>query len=66
MTPTKPPIGQLEDPSVAGLIAQAISAHKNGDLDTAEGLYRQVLGRVPDHAQALYLTGSLECQRGRF
>lgn len=46
------------------LFARALACHQSGDLDQAEGLYRQLLDRRPDHADALHLLGVLHHQRG--
>ncbi|HTI87999.1 MAG TPA: tetratricopeptide repeat protein [Alphaproteobacteria bacterium] len=46
------------------LLHQAVSAHRRGDLATAERLYAQVLHAAPDNADALHLSGVLAAQRG--
>ena len=43
----------------------AIGHHVAGRLAEAEAIYRQVLARSPDHAQALHLLGALACQVGQ-
>ena len=45
--------------------AQALTLHQRGQLGEAERLYRQVLARRPDHADALNLLGVLALQTGR-
>jgi predicted TPR repeat methyltransferase len=47
----------------AGL-PRAIEAHRSGDLDLAERLYRRALERRPDDANALHFLGLLTHQRG--
>jgi predicted O-linked N-acetylglucosamine transferase (SPINDLY family) len=42
----------------------ALGHHQAGRLAEAEGIYRQVLAQVPDHADALHLLGVLACQAG--
>src|ERR1700727_2786173 len=45
-------------------IQVAISHHQAGRLAEAEAIYRQVLARFPDYADALHLLGTLACQTG--
>jgi tetratricopeptide (TPR) repeat protein len=45
--------------SVSNLIARAIELHRAGDLLQAESLYRGILQKQPDHADALHLLGML-------
>jgi predicted O-linked N-acetylglucosamine transferase (SPINDLY family) len=44
----------------------ALGHHQAGRLAEAETLYRQVLARAPDHADALHLLGVLACQAGHW
>ncbi len=46
-------------------LAQAIQLHRQGQLDAAEVLYRQVLQRIPRQVDALHFLGVLTSQRGR-
>jgi protein O-GlcNAc transferase len=46
-------------------LAAGVSCHQAGDLAKAEGIYRQILARQPDHAHALHLLGALSHQKGR-
>lgn len=46
-------------------VAAALSLHQQGQLDEAEPIYRGVLERAPEHAQALSLLGTLCLQTGR-
>lgn len=43
---------------------KAVSLHRAGNIAGALELYRQLLGRFPDHADLLFLAGSAECQAG--
>jgi Tfp pilus assembly protein PilF len=52
-------------PSPDALVAQAIDAHKRGDLDAAERGYRAALAADPHHAHALHYLGVAAWQRGR-
>ena len=45
-------------------IDQAITLHESGRLNEAEAIYRRILARDPDHAQALHLCGVAQHQRG--
>lgn len=51
--------------TTAKRIAEGIARHQSGNLDDAEALYRSVLAREPDQADALHFLGLLEHQRGR-
>jgi Flp pilus assembly protein TadD len=44
--------------------AQAVREHQAGALDSAAALYESILGREPEHADALRLFGMLHHQRG--
>jgi predicted TPR repeat methyltransferase len=46
------------------LLQQALAAHRAGRLEEADGLYRQVLQRVPGEPMALYLLGLTCFHRG--
>jgi tetratricopeptide (TPR) repeat protein len=45
---------------------QALNLHRQGDLDRAELLYRQVLDESPDHPDATHLLGVVAHQRGQY
>lgn len=47
------------------LLRSALQRHRSGDLAAAEPLYHRILAGQPDHAEALYLLGSLHAQRGQ-
>jgi tetratricopeptide (TPR) repeat protein len=47
------------------VLAPAIEAHKEGRLDEAATVYRDVLAADPDHADALHLLGVVMHQMGR-
>ncbi|MGC9199494.1 MAG: tetratricopeptide repeat protein [Acidobacteriaceae bacterium] len=42
----------------------ALQHHRCGDLQQAEQIYRQILDRVPDHADVLHLLGMVAFQSG--
>ena len=45
-------------------LQQATAFHQQNQLDAAERLYREVIAGAPDHAEAMYLLGTLLTQRG--
>jgi Flp pilus assembly protein TadD len=45
---------------------RAVQLHRQGQLDQAELIYRQILDETPDHADALHLLGVVAHQRGHF
>jgi len=47
------------------LFQQARQLHESGDLQQAETLYRQILQHYPQHANTLYLLGTLAYQQGQ-
>lgn len=49
--------------AVAQTLERAIAHHKSGDLDQAEGLYREVIRVDPRHSDALHLLGLAAHQR---
>ncbi len=59
MNPPPTPI----DPD-AEVMERAVRLHKSGKFPEAEALYRQVIGRNPDHPDALHLLGVLAHQGG--
>ncbi len=50
--------------AVSQRFAAAVAHHQAGRLETAEGLYRQVLQVEPDHAEAINLLGVIAGQKG--
>jgi protein O-GlcNAc transferase len=50
--------------TVERAMQQAVEHHMAGRLAEAEGMYRQILGRFPDHPDALHLLGVLAGQTG--
>jgi predicted O-linked N-acetylglucosamine transferase (SPINDLY family) len=50
-------------PSAAQVVQQALALHRQGRLLEAEGLYRSVLARRPEHFEASYLLGMLKLQQ---
>lgn len=54
-----------EDISLDQAMAQAVTAHRAGNLTQAEAIYRQVLTAAPRHADALHLLGLIAIQVGR-
>ncbi len=51
--------------AAARLFETAAEAHRNGDLTTAETLYRNILARAPRHAPTLMQLGLLEQGKGK-
>lgn len=51
--------------NIAEVFAQAKQAHQAGRLQNAEGLYRTVLAKRPDHPEALHMLGALLARTGR-
>ena len=51
-------------PSAANLILEAVELHRQGELDQAEGKYRQALEQEPNHPDALNLLGMILIDRG--
>ena len=49
---------------VAAEIKRAVAAHQAGQLDVAEAGYRRVLAVMPDHPDALHLSGVVAHQTG--
>lgn len=47
-------------------LERAYAFHQQGELDQAEGLYRLLLQRTPDHFPSLHQLGVLNNQRGEF
>lgn len=45
-------------------LEQALAAHRQGQLDTAAALYRDILTGNPSHFDSLHLLGVIEMQRG--
>ncbi|HEY0847256.1 MAG TPA: tetratricopeptide repeat protein [Noviherbaspirillum sp.] len=63
--PSKAPAGPVRPaPSASEILTTAVQWHKQGHLDQAEVLYREVLKTMPDHADALQYLGMLNGQRG--
>ncbi|MDA0239730.1 MAG: tetratricopeptide repeat-containing glycosyltransferase family protein [Proteobacteria bacterium] len=48
----------------AGTLAEALSLHKNGQLDDAIPIYRQLIDRDPSDADAWYLLSTAAYQKG--
>src|SRR5580692_4529797 len=44
----------------------AVQLHRQGQLDQAELIYRQILDEMPTHADSLHLLGVVAHQRGHF
>ena len=51
--------------NVSELFAAATRRHRAGEVAQAAEIYRQILDRQPQHADALHLLGVIECQAGR-
>ena len=52
-------------PTPDSLVAGALTAHRRGDLDSAERDYRSALALSPEHPQAMHYLGVVAFQRGR-
>ncbi len=50
--------------SIGNLVAQGLQFHQRGDLVNAEQVYRIILQREPQHADALHLMGSVRGRQG--
>ncbi|MFO8032565.1 MAG: tetratricopeptide repeat protein [Desulfohalobiaceae bacterium] len=46
------------------LLKQALSLHRQGEIDRARSLYEQILEQEPGHAQALHMLGLIHYQGG--
>ncbi|HSS65298.1 MAG TPA: tetratricopeptide repeat protein, partial [Gammaproteobacteria bacterium] len=44
---------------------RAFEAHRSGDLDFAETIYREILSAQPENAHAIHLLGLIALQKGR-
>ena len=55
-----------QEETVAALLSQAVEAHRQGRMDDADGLYRQILAVSPEHFDALHMLGVLQAQRLNF
>ena len=51
-------------PGLEGALREAIGRHQVGDIRGAEQLYRRILGREPDNADAHHLLGMTDLQLG--
>jgi tetratricopeptide (TPR) repeat protein len=51
-------------PGVQSDFAQALARHRAGELQKAEDIYRAVLARNPQHADALHLLGLIASENG--
>lgn len=50
--------------TLAEALALAVGWQRAGELDAADGVYRQILAALPEQADALHFLGLLEFQRG--
>ncbi len=46
-------------------LSEAVGAHRAGQLERAEALYRKVLDKSPGHPEALYMLAALRLHQGR-
>ena len=58
--------GRRPGPPVAQTLRDAFQFHKAGQIQKAERLYRKILSKHPDNADANHLLGFLENERGHF
>jgi len=61
-----PPDDPNPPSTVEETLRAAIARHRQGALDEAEGAYKAVLSRRPEHPDALHLLGVVAFQRGRY
>jgi predicted O-linked N-acetylglucosamine transferase (SPINDLY family) len=54
----------VDQAQINQLLSAALTHHQRGELREAEPLYRQMLGAVPNHPDALHLLGVLARQTG--
>ncbi len=54
-----------QNPSDRRRLQEALAHHQAGRLDAAERLYREILARAPENADALHLLGLVAYQAGR-
>jgi len=52
-------------PALADLLEQAVSFHQSGQLHMASDLYQKILQIVPDHFDAMHLSGVIDMQVGQ-
>lgn len=48
------------------MLNEALALHRNGKLDEAEEIYRNLLDMAPEQTDVLNLLGTLACQKGAF
>ncbi|MBM3725393.1 MAG: tetratricopeptide repeat protein [Acidobacteria bacterium] len=51
-------------PAIAHQLSTAVHHHKAGRLDEAGTLYRRILAKEPDHAEAMHLLGLVSSENG--
>lgn len=51
---------------IAEQLSAGLSAHRAGQLEQAENVYREILKHQPDHPDALHLSGVIAHQRGDY
>jgi tetratricopeptide (TPR) repeat protein len=56
--------GQTPDEAAAAALLRAVQLHQAGRLAEAEAIYRHILAKSPQHADALHLLGLIAQQRG--
>lgn len=59
LSENKTPTAKIDE-----LVREAYQFHTSGDIDRAEAVYRKILYRDPQHADALYLLGQIQQTRG--
>jgi predicted O-linked N-acetylglucosamine transferase (SPINDLY family) len=57
--------GQMADADTIRLLQQALSEHQQGRLESAERIYRLILEKTPEQADALHYLGVLYHQTGQ-
>lgn len=64
--PSAPVAGAGRSMGIDQALHVAVQHHQAGNLETAESIYRQVLGHQPENPTALHLLGVIALQRKRY
>src|SRR5262245_48806790 len=61
--PSSAPLATPQATDIPARLAQAIAAHRKGDLSAAQAAYEEILELQPAHFDALHLAGVIAIQR---